>query len=125
MLAVMVFNLNAAQDEFSDVEHVDGSSIYFAESTYNFGEVPQGEKRKHIFTFYNNGTEPVVISRVRPSCGCTVSEYTREPVAPGQKGEIHAEYNSANRHGHFSTQIKVTSTADNSPHTLRIRGEVK
>jgi hypothetical protein len=124
VLLLFAFIVNAAQDKYADVEHVEGSSIYFHETTYNFGSVPEGEKRKHVFTFYNNGTEPVVISRVRPSCGCTVSEYTREPVAPGETGEIHAEYNSTNRSGHFSTQIQVTSTADNGPHTLRIRGEV-
>jgi len=121
----MVFSISAAQQDeeaFKDVEEVEGPSLHFKEKVHNFGEIEEGTQAKHIFKFYNNGDEPVVISRVRPSCGCTVSEYTKEPVQPGNVGEIHAEYDSKNRNGNFSTSIRVSSNAGTE--TIRVTGEV-
>lgn len=123
----LILPLTAAKQDvdeaFKDVEHVEGTSIYFDEEVHDFGEIEEGVQATHVFKFYNNGDEPLIINRVRPSCGCTVSEYTREPVQPGEAGEIHAEYDSNNRGGNFSTSIRVNSNAGTD--VLRITGEVK
>ncbi|MDZ7740844.1 MAG: DUF1573 domain-containing protein [Bacteroidota bacterium] len=76
-----------------------------------------------MFTFTNKGQKPLVLSNVRASCGCTVPQWPREPVAPGEKGEIKVKYNT-NRPGSFNKSITVNSNAANSMVRLRIKGQV-
>lgn len=98
------------------------TSIEFAESTYDFGEVMDGEKVEHIYTFKNTGSEPLVISNAKGSCGCTVPAWPKEPIAPGAEGEITVRFDSKGK-GRVggSTQSKtVTITANTTPPDTRI-----
>lgn len=78
----------------------------------------------HIFTFVNRGNEPLVVTNVRTTCGCTASQYTREPVAPNDSGQIKVTYNPKGRPGRFSKPVYVTTNASIDRTTLRIRGVV-
>ena len=60
--------------------------FYFAESTHHFGEITAGEKVSYIFKFKNTGGSQLVISQVKGSCGCTIPEYSKNPVQPGDEG---------------------------------------
>ncbi len=97
----------------------------FKETEYDFGKVKEEQgKVTHSFEFTNTGGEPLIINNVRTSCGCTASEWSKDPIPPGGKGHIKAIYNAKHRPGRFTKTITVSSNAVNSPVVLRVRGEV-
>jgi Protein of unknown function (DUF1573) len=109
-------NTNQSQEQAGPVMTPD-------EQTHNFGKVPQGIPVKYEFTITNNGTEPMIIQNVQKTCGCTVTNWTKDPILPGQSGMVSAQYNAA-RVGKFKKPITVTSNASNSPMQLWFEGEV-
>ncbi len=105
------------------------TSMEFTEMVYDFGEIVEGEHVKYAFKFKNTGSEPLIISDAKGSCGCTVPDWPREPVAPGATSEIKIEFDSKGKgsdDGSKQTK-KVTVTANtNPPQTyLTITGVVK
>lgn len=93
---------------------------------HNFGTFKESDGvQTTTFSFTNNGTTPLIINNVRASCGCTTPKWTREPVAPGGKGEIQVSYNPRNRPGAFNKTVVVSSNAQNSTFILRITGRVE
>lgn len=83
------------------------AEITFEEETHNFGDIREGEQVSHIFKFKNTGDGELVLSRVTASCGCTTPEWTRDPVAPGESGQIKVAFNSEGREGHFRKTVTV------------------
>jgi len=100
-----------------------GKEIWFEETVHDYGQIPKNGDGTYAFTFKNLGDAPIVINRVRSSCGCTVPSWPREPVEPGETGEISVRYNTAQT-GTFMKSVIVYSTASNSPVKLQIRGKV-
>jgi hypothetical protein len=96
----------------------------FEKELHDFGTVIEGEMATYEFTFTNTGKEPIIISNVAASCGCTTPSWTREPVMPGKKGSIKAVYNSQSRPGPFNKQITITSNAATPTKVLTIKGNV-
>ncbi len=95
----------------------------FKEETHNFGKIEQGKPVTQEFTFTNTGTEPIVISNVSASCGCTTPSYTKDPVLPKQSGTVKATYNAAAM-GSFNKSITIFSNAESPSLTLFLKGEV-
>ena len=95
----------------------------FKEETYNFGKIEQGKPVTREFVFTNTGTDPIVISNVSASCGCTTPTYTKDPVLPGKTGTIKATYNAAAM-GPFNKSITVFSNAETASMSLYLKGEV-
>lgn len=95
----------------------------FDKETYDFGKIPQGKPVTHVFTFENTGSEPIVISEVKPSCGCSVAEFTKTPVKPGEKGTISVTFNAAAKQP-FTKNFTVRSNTKTPVKTLYIKGEV-
>ncbi len=98
--------------------------IQFDVESFDFGTVEEGDKADKTFTFKNTGNQPIILSNVRASCGCTTPNWTREPVMPGQTGKIEVSYNSAGRPGAFNKTITITSNATEATKVLTIRGNV-
>ncbi|MDQ4141177.1 MAG: DUF1573 domain-containing protein [Bacteroidota bacterium] len=98
--------------------------IKFEKETHDFGTVAEGVQATYEFKFKNTGNQPVVISNVQPSCGCTTPDWTKEPILPGKSGMVKAVYNSAGRPGAFHKSITVTSNASNPTQALFIKGTV-
>jgi len=98
-------------------------SIVFAATTHDYGTIVQSSDGSCVFAFTNKGKAPIVLNDVKASCGCTVPEWTRTPVAPGEKGSIKVTYNT-NNIGAFTKSITVNSNAVNSPQVLIIKGTV-
>ncbi|TXC77044.1 DUF1573 domain-containing protein [Luteibaculum oceani] len=90
----------------------------FGEMTHDFGTIKQDTENKKIFTFTNTGSEPLVISNAVGSCGCTVPAYPKEPIAPGETGEIEVVYKPGKQKGQQSKT--VTITANTEPKTTRL-----
>ncbi len=100
-------------------------AIKFDEESHNFGSVAEEAGSVSCdFRFTNTGTEPLVITNVRTSCGCTTPSWTKEPIAPGKTGVIKAAYSTTGRPGSFTKTITVTSNADGGDKVLYIRGTV-
>ena len=98
------------------------ANIEFQETTYDFGEITEGTVAEHEFTFTNNGDQPLVLTAVKASCGCTTPSWTKEPVLPGKSGHIKASYNSTNRPGGFHKSITITSNSASPSKVLYIKG---
>ncbi|GAB4376412.1 MAG: hypothetical protein Kow0075_03520 [Salibacteraceae bacterium] len=94
------------------------TTIAFDEAEHDFGRIKQNGKYKHKFTFTNTGENPLIISKAKGSCGCTVPTYPTEPIPPGEKGEIEVVYRPKNQLG---KQMKtITITANTSPPTTQL-----
>src|ERR1700744_178980 len=95
----------------------------FNEEKHDFGKIPQGTPVTTVFEFTNIGTEPLILTEVRPTCGCTIADYTKTPVKAGDKGIIKITYNAAVA-APFNKTIVVTSNAKTPTKYLNIVGEV-
>lgn len=97
-----------------------GPTITFEESVYEFGDIHQGDVVEHVFAFENTGTEPLIITNVQTTCGCTAPSWPRDPIAPGQANEITVRFNSASKIGHQNKVITVISNATTSSSQIKI-----
>ncbi|MCD8282460.1 MAG: DUF1573 domain-containing protein [Prevotella sp.] len=102
------------------------ASIKFERTTINLGTFSEKDPvRKCVFTYTNKGDLPLVIDRAVASCGCTVPKYTKEPVKPGETGQINVTYNGKGKFpGHFKKTITVRTNGDPSVTRLYIEGEM-
>jgi len=98
--------------------------LIFKEETYSFGEVPEGPQVTHEFKFSNTGKEPLILSNVKASCGCTTPSWPKEPILPGKDAIILVTYNTQGRPGPFTKSITITSNADTPSKVIFIKGEV-
>lgn len=95
------------------------------ETSHDFGQIKEADgKVSSTFVVKNTGEAPLVITRVIASCGCTTPEWTKEPIAPGQSGNIKITYDPKGRPGPFSKTISVYSNGKTGSFILTIRGEV-
>lgn len=83
------------------------TSIQWLDSSKSMGTVTEGGLLKINYRFKNSGEKPLVIEKVQPGCGCTVADYPKEPIAPGQEGEITAEFDTKGREGVQKKNITV------------------
>jgi len=100
------------------------ASFKFHEEEFNFGSIKQGESVKHDFEFTNTGKEPLIISNASGSCGCTVPEWPKEPIAPGAKAVIKVTFNSAGKQGVQDKTVTLQSNAAQNPMILHLKGNV-
>jgi hypothetical protein len=99
--------------------------MQFASTQFDFGEVYQGEKVLHVFEFVNAGQDPLLIDRVRSSCGCTAVLVSEKNLAPGATGKVQANFDSARFRGHVSKTIYLYSNDPVKPLVqLYIKGEI-
>ncbi len=96
----------------------------FTETEFNFGKVKAGEQVMHEYTFKNTGKEPLVISNAKGSCGCTVPEWPKEPIAPGGSGKIKVAFDSKGKSGPQTKQVTITANTDPVQSIIYIKGEV-
>jgi hypothetical protein len=90
---------------------------------HDFGNVTQGTPVTAEFTFTNSGNAPIILSEVKPSCGCTAADYSKEPIAPGKTGYIKATYNAASV-GSFTKSVTVKSNVGEGTQVLILKGTV-
>lgn len=105
---------------------MSGAAISWVETLYDFGDIKEADGTQSVdFVFSNTGNEMLFISEVKSSCGCTVAEYTQEPVAPGRKGFVKVTFDPKKQNGNFEKSITVTTNAKmQPPQVLRISGNV-
>ncbi len=88
------------------------AAIAWEKSTHDFGDIVQGEKVEHTFKFVNTGTEPLVITNVQVTCGCTTPKgWPRDPVNTGAKSDITVQFDSTNKIGRQNKVVTIVSNA--------------
>ena len=124
ILAVFaLFTVRSA--EAQTPETTQGAQIVFDKETHNYGDVYMHGDGNCIFRFSNTGNEPLILSDVKAGCGCTVPQWPREPLLPGDTASIKVRYTTLNRPHQINRSIVVTSNAVNrSSIILRLTGNV-
>jgi hypothetical protein len=117
-LFFLLIGLNAqAQSNSSKAE------FKFDTESHDFGKIPQGKPVSYEFSFTNVGSEPIIISAINSSCGCSVAEFSKTPVAPGEKGKIKVTFDAAAK-APFTKHFTIRSNTKTPVKTLVIKGEV-
>ena len=116
-VAVLAINKAVAQTDA-------GAKIEFTKETHDYGTIKNGADGTCSFEFKNTGNEPLIISMAKGSCGCTVPEWPKEPIAPGAKASIKVKYDTS-RAGAINKNVTITSNAVNEPNKIiYIKGTV-
>ncbi|MBL7811543.1 MAG: DUF1573 domain-containing protein [Bacteroidetes bacterium] len=123
IIAVLLFSL---MDGLAQTKATGGPQIMFRKRLHDFGKVKESSIYATTrYTFVNTGDKPLFISSVQSSCGCTVPDWTRDTIRPGDSGFVQAKYETINRPGTFQKTVTVYSNATNAPfYHLDFVGEV-
>ena len=119
LFVIFSFNFLSAQEKAT----TSSGDLTFMEDVINYGKIEKGAHGERVFKFTNTGSEPVVISQVKSTCGCTVPAFTKIPIMPGAEGEITVTYDTK-RVGAFTKTITVVSNAKSQNMKLIIKGEI-
>lgn len=122
-LGLMSFSAIAPVKELVTKTSATASSIVWNSETIDVGAIPQNTPKPIVFEFKNTGKTTVIVTNVQGSCGCTATNYTKTPIAPGKSGTVTATYNAANP-GVFTKTVSVTTNVETTPKTLTIKGTV-
>ena len=104
-------------------ENTNAPEITFEDKVHDYGTLFVGGDGNCEFEFTNTGKEPLILSSVRSSCGCTVPSWPREPILPGKKEVIKVKYDTK-RLGPINKSVTVMSNAKNPTEVLRISGNI-
>ena len=101
------------------------TTVVYEHTDFDFGSIKEGEKVKHTFKFKNTGSEPLIISNAKGSCGCTVPKWPSEPIAPGASSQIEVEFDSKGKPGKQTKRVTVTANTVPAQMFLNISGDVQ
>ncbi len=101
------------------------TTLEFEETTFDFGTVKQGEKVTHIFKFRNTGDEPLIISNAKATCGCTVPRWPKEPIAPGEGGEIEVAFDTKGKSNKQNKKITITANTNPPQSFVYLKGVIE
>ena len=114
-ILVLIFGIAVAGMAYAQTATTSkptGPVITWEKSTHDFGDMQQGDKVEYTFKFTNTGTEPLIITNVTVTCGCTTPKgWPRDPIVTGGKGELVVAFNST---GKFGKQDKVVTIISNA-----------
>jgi len=99
------------------------TQLKFDKISHDFGKIKEGDKVKYKFEFTNTGNNPAKVASVKPSCGCTASNFTKDPVQPGDKGFVELEFDSKGKKGKQTKTATVQANTD-EPIIITLVGEV-
>lgn len=112
----------------SGYENVDPDKIpviNFEAESIDFGVITQGERVQKVYKFENTGKTPLVLSSVKAGCGCTIIDnWPRQPILPGEKGEIEIEFNSEGKEGKITKTVSVVANTSPSTTMVQLTGTV-
>lgn len=100
------------------------AAITFEVTEHNFGSIVQGESIKKVYNFTNTGDLDLIISAAKGSCGCTVPQWPKRPVKPGQSDKIEVVFNSSNKEGMQNKKVYITANTDPVTNVLVLKGDV-
>lgn len=119
-----IVTISATADSSSTPPSAEKPEITFEEKTHNFGVITEGEQVEYNFKFTNTGKADLLIVNASASCGCTVPEYPKGLIKPGETGVMKVKFDSKGKDGTFDKTVNVTCNTEPRETLLTISGEV-
>lgn len=124
LILLVTFGWNAISQEAAEKPvNPNAPVISFDKTEYDYGTMYQHGDGETFFVYTNKGKEPLILSRVKSSCGCTIPKWSRQPLLPGQSDTIKVKYDTK-RLGSFHKSITITSNATTPTVVLKIKGKI-
>lgn len=101
------------------------TTVALSESMHDFGTLKPGQVVEHIYEITNTGENPLIISEVKPGCGCTAPDYTKTPILPGEKGQVTLKFDSAGFEGMQHKTASVYTNTVESPIILNFTATIQ
>lgn len=101
------------------------TTIALSENNFDFGNIKKGDKVEHVYEVTNTGSNPLVISEVKPGCGCTAGDFTKEPILPGKKGKITLHFDSSSFDGNVNKYADVFANVEKAPIKLTFTANIQ
>lgn len=117
-------------NDIVNTQTADGSAkgslpdMKFEEETHDFGRITQGEKVAYSFKFKNTGSANLLISAANGSCGCTIPEYPKKPIAPGEEAAINVVFNSEGKSGMAEKSVTLVTNCEPSTRIIYIKANI-
>jgi len=112
----------------AEIAHADSGKvpvIKFESTDHDFGNIKAGDKVNYTYKFTNAGTSDLIISDAKASCGCTVPNYTKEPVKPGGTGEVSVVFDSTGKSGSVTKTVTLTLNTEKGNETLNFKANIE
>jgi hypothetical protein len=125
LLIFLIGAFTFVQIKAQDASLIQGPAITWELLSHDFGDIVQGDKVDYTFKFTNTGDQPLVLTNVEVTCGCTTPKgWPRDPIIPGGKGELTVAFNSAGKFGRQNKVVTVTSNSVGSTNQVMITANV-
>ncbi len=118
-------NIDSHEDMVKVAQSKPLTNIVLSEAQFDFGKIKKGEQKEHTYEITNMGENPLIISQVKPGCGCTVPDYTKEPILPGKKGQITLKFDSAGFDGLVNKQAEVYANVEKAPIIISFSADIQ
>ena len=116
-------NLELAKERDEEIK-IGGPKLKFDKTEHDFGVINEGDVVETVFSFTNSGKSELIITSAKGSCGCTVPEWPKEPIMPGEAGEINVKFNSDRKPNLQQKQITLVTNTDQGKEILKIKAQV-
>jgi len=126
LLAITAFVMTVScKKDGATPENGGVAMMKFNETEHDFGEINAGDKVETFFTFENTGVKDLVIVNAVGSCGCTVPEYPKTPIKPGEEGKIKVSFNSTGKTGHQLKTVSIMANTKKGTEVITIKASIK
>lgn len=115
----------APAEAAASVSNAPSTSVALSESNFDFGKIKKGDKVEHVYEITNTGKNPLIISEVKPGCGCTAPDFTKDPIMPGKKGKITLHFDSSSFDGNVQKYADVFANVEKSPIKLTFTANIQ
>ena len=116
-------NLEVAKERDSEIK-LGGPRFKFDKTEHDFGTINEGDVVETVFSFTNEGKSELIITSAKGSCGCTVPDWPKEPIMPGEAEEIKVKFNSYRKPNLQQKQITLRTNTEGGKEILKIRAQV-
>jgi hypothetical protein len=106
------------------IDTVNVAKMTFEETRFDFGTINEGDVVNHVYKFTNTGKVPLIINDARSTCGCTVPKWPKNPINPGESGEISVKFDSKGKKDRQAKPITITANTYPNQTILQIKGNV-
>lgn len=114
----------AAADASGVDPNLPKTTVEFDKTVVDFGDITQGDQVNDVVKFTNTGNEPLIIASAKGSCGCTVPEWPKAPIAPGETGEIKIQFSSKGKKGKQTKTVTIQANTDPNPTRLTVKSNI-
>ena len=123
--ALTIDDATAKKAELAHAESGKLPVIKFESADFDFGTIQAGQKVEHTYKFKNEGTGDLVITDAKASCGCTVPDYTKEPVKPGGNGQVHVVFDSTGKSGNVQKTVTLTLNTEKGTEVVNFKANIE